>query len=407
MSAAPAAPALPAEGLVAAERRHASSSPPTAPCAPRACRSTRRTSTLDARDGAFRPRAREGAGPRPCARGDGTARPPLLAAAPPPPASGAAWPRRSTRRRASRSRGDATALGRRPLTARLRDAAKPNARAALDRRARSPRAAPAPSRSRPATKRLRVALGAGLVALVTRSGEGLALLGAMDAPSDETLDTDGDRITFLEPRARSRASRSTSSRRSRRWRRSVRARRSTRRFPDAGTLRIPVAAPAAGESRTLHVRGASGPATLLSSDGRNARGADLAVPAAGGTLLLPHAPGLVLAWVDRPGREAEDLFGAAAGDQSARTSVPPRRPRSRGRVAAFDVDAVRPGARRAPRPRSRADARACEGGLARGGDPQGRASASTPTRRAERRASSSARSAAGRSAAARRSPRPP
>ena len=190
-------------------------------------------------------------------------------------------------------------------------------------------------------KRLHVALGAGLVALVTRSGEGLALLGAMDTPTDETLDTSGDRITFLEGA-------------------SAEARFALDVFekveavaplvpgapldvslPDAGTLRIQVAAPTAGEARKVHVRGASGPATLLSLDGRSARGTDLAVPAAGGTLLVPHAPGLVLAWVDRPGREAEDLFGAAS-DVRSQAIRPPAAPALSGSVAAFDVDAAGP-----------------------------------------------------------------
>jgi len=175
---------------------------------------------------------------------------------------------------------------------------------------------------------------------VTRSGEGLALLGAMDLPSDETLDTNGDRITFLEGAG-------------------VEARFALDVFekgeapplvpgapldvslPEAGTLRIQVAAPAAGETCKVHVRGASGPATLLSSDGRSARGIDLAVPAAGGTLLLPHAPGLVLAWVDRPGREAEDLFGAASDVRSLGVR-PPAAPALSGPVAAFDVDAGGP-----------------------------------------------------------------
>lgn len=190
-------------------------------------------------------------------------------------------------------------------------------------------------------KRMRVALGAGLVALVTRSGEGLALLGAMDTPSDETLDTNGDRITFLEgagaearfaldvfekgeaPAALAPGAPLDVS------------------FPDAGTLRVPVAAPAAGETRKVRVRGASGPATLLSSDGRSARGTDLEVPAAGGTLLVPHAPGLVLAWVDRAGREAEDLFGSAS-DVRTLGVRPPAAPALSGLVTAFDVDAEGP-----------------------------------------------------------------
>ncbi len=190
-------------------------------------------------------------------------------------------------------------------------------------------------------KRLRVALGAGLVGLVSKGRDGVALVGAPDAPVDETLETDGDRITFLSasasetrfaldvfetqaapsplaPRAPLAAS-----------------------FPDAGTLRIPVAAPAAGATSALHVRGASEPAILLSPDGRNVRGNDLAVPSGGGTLLLKHAPGLVLAWVDRAGSEAADLFG----DASTTAPVALRPPAAvglSGEVAAFTVAADAP-----------------------------------------------------------------
>ena len=193
----------------------------------------------------------------------------------------------------------------------------------------------------PGAKRLRVALGAGLAALVSKGRDGLALVGIPDAASDETLDTDGDRITFLStsgsearfaldvfaasaetaplvPRAPFAAS-----------------------LPASGTLRIRVAAPATGETRTLHVRGASGPATLLARDGRNLRGLDLGVPPAGGTLLLPHAPGLVLAWVDRAGSEADDLFGDAAATAPA-ALVPPATITLSGDVAAFAVAAGAP-----------------------------------------------------------------
>jgi hypothetical protein len=193
----------------------------------------------------------------------------------------------------------------------------------------------------PGAKRLRVALGAGLVALVSKGNRGLALLGGSDAALDETLETDGERITFLS------ASGSET-----RFALDVfgtpaapAALRPGAPFaaslPDAGTLRMPVAAPAPGETRTLHVRGASGPATLLSFDGGNLRGVDLAVPADGGTLLLPHASGLVLAWVDRPGSEAADLFGAGAGTAPVALE-PPAAVALSGELAAFTFTSASP-----------------------------------------------------------------
>ena len=194
---------------------------------------------------------------------------------------------------------------------------------------------------RSGAKRLRVALGAGLVAFVSKGRDGLALAGAPDAPADETFETDGDAITFLStsgtetrfaldvfatplaPRALGPRAPFASS------------------LPAAGTLRLAVAPPAGGESRAIHVRGGSGPATLLSADGRHVRGLDLAVPPGGGTLLLPHAPGLILAWVDRPGSESADLFGDGAGTASA-ALVPPAAVALFGDTAAFAVAAGAP-----------------------------------------------------------------
>jgi hypothetical protein len=62
----------------------------------------------------------------------------------------------------------------------------------------------------------------------------------------------------------------------------------------AGWLRLPVAgAPGA----RMHVRGASGDAVFLGDDGLVVHGVDAAVPGPG-TLLVPHGPGLLLAWLD-------------------------------------------------------------------------------------------------------------
>jgi hypothetical protein len=193
----------------------------------------------------------------------------------------------------------------------------------------------------PGAKRLRVALGAGLVALVSKGNSGLALVGASDAPGDETLETDGDRITFLSATgAETRFSVDVFTAAAKTAALVPRAPFAAW-LPASGTLRIPVAAPAPGEARSLHVRGASGPATLLAPDGRSLRGIDLAVPPAGATLLLPHAPGLVFAWVDRAGSEAADLFGDAAGTAPA-ALVPPAAVALSGDVAAFAIAAGAP-----------------------------------------------------------------
>ncbi len=82
----------------------------------------------------------------------------------------------------------------------------------------------------------------------------------------------------------------------------------------AGLRRITVASQQEDPQRRamVHVRIAEpeGYATplLIGSDGRIARGSDLPI-GDGGTLLVPHGPGLVLAWIDRRGEEAQDLWG--------------------------------------------------------------------------------------------------
>ncbi len=75
-------------------------------------------------------------------------------------------------------------------------------------------------------------------------------------------------------------------------------------------------APTAVPPRTLHVRTANphdaASPTLISATGQIARALDLPLDDGAATVLIPHAPGLVLAWIDRPGEEAQDLWGQAA-----------------------------------------------------------------------------------------------
>ena len=79
-----------------------------------------------------------------------------------------------------------------------------------------------------------------------------------------------------------------------------------------GSLRLSIAPrplDADPGSVSLHVRGADTEATLITPDGRVLRGHDLPVPDDGGTVLLHHAPGLLLAWLDEPGMETAGLWG--------------------------------------------------------------------------------------------------
>src|SRR5262249_7958827 len=82
----------------------------------------------------------------------------------------------------------------------------------------------------------------------------------------------------------------------------------------AGGLRLGVAAANddTEHPRTLHVRTADrtdvAAAVLITAAGRIMRGTDLSLDAGAGTLLVPHAPGWVLSWIDRRGEEAQDLW---------------------------------------------------------------------------------------------------
>src|SRR5207249_7909395 len=93
----------------------------------------------------------------------------------------------------------------------------------------------------------------------------------------------------------------------------------------AGTVRLAVAPAVASDAErplALHVRGTGAEAVLVGGDGRVARGTDLPLGKEGGTLLVRHGPGLVLAWVDRRGEEAFDLWGGAGLPEGTAVAPP-------------------------------------------------------------------------------------
>lgn len=159
--------------------------------------------------------------------------------------------------------------------------------------------------------RLRLALGAGLVAALAEGNRVLSAHGAADRPVDETSESGADRLIVMNSGPSSAS-----------WSIEVMplgkkggteaiaagapflARQMT-----AGTTRIPVAADDVRDKPgTLHVRGAEGGPLLLGTEGRIARGIDLPL-GAGGTLLIPHGAGGIQAWVDRPGEAIPGLWG--------------------------------------------------------------------------------------------------
>jgi hypothetical protein len=125
------------------------------------------------------------------------------------------------------------------------------------------------------------------------------------------------------------------------------------REESATTLRLPVRVPPDSAEYALHVRtdvlpyGGARPATQPVFLGRNGiveRGTDLRVDA-GGVLLVPCAPGLSLAYLDRPGEEARDLWGdlGGAGDAGVPPIVPPVLVPLRGMAQALRLTTPGPG----------------------------------------------------------------
>jgi hypothetical protein len=80
---------------------------------------------------------------------------------------------------------------------------------------------------------------------------------------------------------------------------------------------------------------------LNASDGRVTRGRDVAPGAASATLLVRHAPGLVLAWVDRAGEEAQDLWGRTALPDATPVTPPAIVPLG-GEAQALEIQAPGP-----------------------------------------------------------------
>ena len=111
-----------------------------------------------------------------------------------------------------------------------------------------------------------------------------------------------------------------------------------RRLERAESLRLELAGGAPAGSR-LAVRGARA-ATLVGADGTVASGTELAVPAAGGALLVEAGPGFVAAWLE-PGASGPALFGFGPPPAASEIS-PPVALSLRGREAAFRLTAAAP-----------------------------------------------------------------
>jgi hypothetical protein len=175
----------------------------------------------------------------------------------------------------------------------------------------------------PGTKRLRLTLGASTVGVLSDGDAVVSVHWSGGRAHDETAETTATRLTLLHYReAEDRYTIQV-----------LPARDVTTLKHDAayetvqersGLLRLPVQPriDESGRPGTLHVRGAAvHEVRLLGADGRLASGLDVPVRGAG-TLLVRHGPGLVMAWLDHPGREAQALWGPALLQAAAEVQAP-------------------------------------------------------------------------------------
>jgi hypothetical protein len=182
-------------------------------------------------------------------------------------------------------------------------------------------------------RRVRLALGEGSAAVLSRGDEVLATSWQGGAPFEEVLEDDGaaTHLTLLHLREDAdpfslellpRGSEAGEDELQLRTGHPV-----ERRLDRAGVLRlgIPVSAASAPPPRTLHLRGAGAEALILGHDGQVSRGADLPLPD-GGTVLVRHGAGLLLAWVDQEGAEESGLWALGGTDA---VSPQPIRPPAR------------------------------------------------------------------------------
>ncbi|HEX3530880.1 MAG TPA: hypothetical protein VH988_27775 [Thermoanaerobaculia bacterium] len=186
-------------------------------------------------------------------------------------------------------------------------------------------------------RKLRVSLGEGTVAVLSRGDTVVGTLWQGGAPFEERLEDDAaDRLTLLHtrpgadpfsvellPRAEGEDLLALPA-----------GAPFERALDRAGTLRItlPTLSGASPPATTFHVRGAGAQAVLLGRDGSVARGADVPV-GRGGVLLIQHGPGLLLAWLGAAGEETAALWPAAdRGAQPVKVEPPASVPLS-GRFA--------------------------------------------------------------------------
>ncbi|MBI4350837.1 MAG: hypothetical protein HY550_05315 [Elusimicrobia bacterium] len=92
--------------------------------------------------------------------------------------------------------------------------------------------------------------------------------------------------------------------------------------------------------RTLHVRGGRN-AVFTDKTGAVSAANDMEIGEQGGTLVVEHGPGALLAWLDRPGEEAADLWAASEKPDRTAVTLPALLPLD-GKLRAYRIEAANP-----------------------------------------------------------------
>ncbi|MCU0240933.1 MAG: hypothetical protein MUF51_00760, partial [Vicinamibacteria bacterium] len=196
-----------------------------------------------------------------------------------------------------------------------------------------------------APQRVHLALGADLVAVLSRGDEIESVHWGDDGNTAITTAAQADRLTLLNlNKTAARAAIELLPAKDELTERTIAAGHPVEtRHVTAGVERVAVAAPfdAAGVT-TLHVRGAELPPTFVGGDGSVRRGTDIRLGAGErGMLLIPHGVGTTLAWLDSAGKEAEGLW-AVGQAPAARDVTLPAVVALQGEAQAFRVQAKSP-----------------------------------------------------------------
>jgi hypothetical protein len=165
----------------------------------------------------------------------------------------------------------------------------------------------------PGPKQIRLALDEGVIGVLSKGEEVTSVHWGGGDPVAETVSGTPDRLTLLHLRAapdrfsseviavgESAVSHALTP-----------GTRYERNHVVSGAFRLSIAAAeAVGKPATVHVRGAKS-VTFVDRYGRVREGTDLPVGSAGGTLLVSHPPGLVVAWMEADSGNSPGLFTAS------------------------------------------------------------------------------------------------